>query len=197
MEMINYIYCTLCFILPNTIWQLINKNKIKEKTDWHIHIILTYVFLIYCGLAMYVAGIGTIWDIISYQEIIGGINVLPFSSGGALTYILNVVMFMPLGFLLPLIWKHFQKIWKVILFGLVFSVLIETMQLFCHRLSDVDDLLMNTFGACIGYWLWIVFNRIFCKTAKKTTEITSKEPWIYILLGSMGIFVLFNWRILS
>ena len=44
-------------------------------------------------------------------------NLIPFSSEGAMTYILNIIMFMPLGFLLPLIWENFRNAKKVVLMG--------------------------------------------------------------------------------
>lgn len=195
--MIDFLYFTLCFILPNAIWQLVNKDKIKGKQNGTWHIIWTYVFFAYCTVALYVAGSGTIWDLISHKEVIGGTNFIPFSSEGVMTYILNMIMFMPFGFLLPLIWECFRKFWKVLLTGFGFSLLIEITQLFSQRFSDIDDLLMNTIGACIGYLLWFVFCKIFHNAGKKLAEFTPKEPIIYVLLGSLGVFLLYNWRILS
>ena len=55
------------------------------------------------------AGIGTIWDLIAYGKLDNSINLIPISSEGAMTYILNIIMFMPFGFLLPLIWKNFRN----------------------------------------------------------------------------------------
>lgn len=44
--------------------------------------------------------------------------------------------------------------WKVLLFCLAFSLIIEIMQLFNHRATDVDDLLMNTIGGVVGYGIY-------------------------------------------
>lgn len=195
--MIDFLYFTLCFVLPNTIWQLVNKDEIKGKQNGARHIIWTYVFFAYCAVALYVAGSGTLWDLISHKKVVGGINLIPFSSEGVMTYILNMIMFMPFGFLLPLIWECFRKFWKVLLTGFGFSLLIEITQLFSQRFSDIDDLLMNTLGACIGYLLWFVLCKIFHNTGKKSAEFTPKEPITYVLLGSLGVFLLYNWRILS
>lgn len=194
--MLYFVYSTLCFIFPNTIWQAANKRKIKGNENAVRHIIWTYIFFIYCALALSVAGSGTIWDLISYKEVMGGINLVPFSSEGVLTYVLNIVMFMPFGFLLPLIWKRLRKFRKVFSAGFCFSLLIEITQLFNHRLSDIDDLLMNTAGACIGWLLWLVFHRVFPGAGGKTAEISPEEPEVYVLLGTLGVFLLYNWRIL-
>lgn len=68
-----------------------------------------------------------------------------------MTHILNIIMFMPLGFLLPLIWKSFRNGVGVLVTGVGFSLAIEIAQLFNRRLTDVDDLIMNTMGTLIGF----------------------------------------------
>lgn len=194
--MISYIYLTLCFVLPCFAWQLFNKKKIKTTNHATRHIVWTVIFWLYCALALHEAGIGTLWDIIYYKEIMGGINLTPLSLNPRLTQLLNIFMFIPLGFLLPLIWDRFRSFWKAILTGFGFSLLIEFFQLFNHRISDVDDLIMNTVGTCIGYLIWVVFKLIFYRKRKTATEFSKREPIIYLLLGVMGIFLLFHWRIL-
>ena len=195
--MIAFIYITLCFMMPNIIWQLINKKNKKGNNGNKKHIIWTYIFMIYCSLAIYVAGIGTLWDLVSYKEVIGGINLMPFASNGKVTYILNIFMFMPLGFLLPFIWTEFRKFWKIILSGLGFSILIEVFQLFNNRISDIDDLMMNTLGVCVGYIIWILYRKFIVKKKIKTIETPRAEAVICVLLGIMGIFFLYNWRALE
>ena len=46
------------------------------------------------GILQEAAGIGTIWDLITYGKMDNSINLIPFSSEGAMTYILNIIMFM-------------------------------------------------------------------------------------------------------
>lgn len=71
------------------------------------------------------------------------------------TMALNVLLFMPLGYLLPTSIRWFDRWWKVLLTGFCFSLLIETIQLIT-RLGwfDASDLLHNTLGALIGYWVY-------------------------------------------
>ena len=73
---------------------------------------------------------------------------------------MNAVMFLPFGFLLPVLWKSCRS-WKATaLAGFATSALIEDMQLYCFRATDVDDLLMNTLGALLGYLLaWAIFHQ--------------------------------------
>lgn len=67
-------------------------------------------------------------------------------------YLLNFFLFVPMGFLVPLLWKQYRTENHVLLFGFGTSFAIEVLQMFCGRTTDVDDLLMNTLGALIGYW---------------------------------------------
>ena len=69
--------------------------------------------------------------------------------------ILNYVMFIPLGILLPLLGKIFRKGYVCYLAGFLFSAFIELVQLCTHRgLFEFDDLLGNTVGTMIGYGIF-------------------------------------------
>lgn len=70
----------------------------------------------------------------------------------AVQYLLNILFFIPYGFLFP--WKDNWK--RVIVTALVLSVFIELSQfIFNLGWCEVDDVISNTLGAMIGYWiLW-------------------------------------------
>lgn len=169
--MIWTFYSFICVILPCLIYQIvvIKRKNLKVEKNVMIHLVLVYIFLLYIYLALSKAGIGSIWDIGRYSGLfrIDEINLIPFDSVGILTYILNIIMFMPLGFLLPLIWKNFRNIINVSLTGLGFSLAIELCQLFNLRATDIDDLMMNTLGAVLGYLIWVGVNNLFNLIKKK------------------------------
>ncbi len=67
----------------------------------------------------------------------------------------NVVMFVPLGGLLPLAFPRLSRLWKTLPVVLGIMYVAETVQLFTLLgFFDVDDLILNTFGAAIGYGLY-------------------------------------------
>ncbi|MGE6489284.1 VanZ family protein [Paenisporosarcina sp. NPDC076898] len=78
----------------------------------------------------------------------------------------NIVMFLPIGFFLPLLWKKFNRAWKVIGSGLLLSLAIEILQLPQMRSSDVDDLWLNTLGTAFGYLLFRKLPKNFKKWFK-------------------------------
>jgi glycopeptide antibiotics resistance protein len=67
-------------------------------------------------------------------------------------FIGNIVAFMPMGLIPPLILGRRAKLWHVALFGLSLSLAIEGGQyLSGRRVTDVDDLILNTLGTLLGY----------------------------------------------
>ena len=103
------------------------------------------------------------------------ISLIPFSDEThwlGVQRVLNAVMFAPFGFLLPVLWRGCRK-WSVTtLAGFLLSLTIEILQMFCFRATDVDDLLMNTLGAFLGYCLaWLFFHK---KWAREPAPGTSK-----------------------
>lgn len=63
----------------------------------------------------------------------------------------NIVLFIPVGFLFPVVVNR-KKWYAVFASGLVFSLLIECIQLVTKRgCFDLDDILFNVIGEMIGY----------------------------------------------
>lgn len=63
----------------------------------------------------------------------------------------NVLLFVPIGFLLPMTNKRFNRFKNVVLFGFIFTAFIEMLQFLIGRSADIDDCIMNVFGAILGY----------------------------------------------
>ena len=71
--------------------------------------------------------------------------------------ILNVLLFVPLGYLFPILFPHLRW-WQMILFGLAFSLTIELLQLITRLgYADIDDLINNPLGAVIGFLCYKLF----------------------------------------
>lgn len=77
----------------------------------------------------------------------------------------NIIGFIPLGILFPLVFPVLRSFFKVT--GLVFliSLFFESLQLFAGiGVFDVDDLILNTAGGIIGYLLYTVTRWLFNNT---------------------------------
>lgn len=62
----------------------------------------------------------------------------------------NIVMFIPWGFGLVYLWPGNRRGWIAALYSLALPVFIESCQLFIGRTVDVDDLILNFTGGCLG-----------------------------------------------
>lgn len=97
------------------------------------------------------------------------INVSPFVNlleydeirDAIINFIGNTAMFIPVGMIWPLVFRELDSHWKTILAGIGFSILIEVLQLpFYDRVSDIDDLILNTVGYLMGYGIYLVIRKI-------------------------------------
>ena len=63
----------------------------------------------------------------------------------------NIGWFIPFGFLLPMLLKN-ERFLKIVILGFLFSLTIESLQfIFRVGVAELDDLILNTIGATIGY----------------------------------------------
>lgn len=64
----------------------------------------------------------------------------------------NLLLLLPLGIYLPLLYKKSSNFFAVLIISVMVSTVIELLQLITrHRSADVDDILLNTMGACVGF----------------------------------------------
>lgn len=153
----------------------------KPKTSKLREVLMCLFFIFMAGLvslvmqpgAMYYSGGRAMQSAAGRIKTGKDINIVPmrtisgFFNGGFNTafivnIIANVLMFSPMGFLMPLLWPRWQSAKKMLLAGLCFSVSIETTQLFIGRSTDIDDVILNVLGVMAGYWL-------YCLAAKLVT----------------------------
>jgi len=88
---------------------------------------------------------------------------------------LNILLFVPIGFFLPILWRKFEKRRFTIIYGFLLSLSIEIIQLLGHRITDIDDLLMNTMGTILGFYLYVLVKRILPKVS--VFAIDSRNCW--------------------
>lgn len=100
---------------------------------------------------------------------------------------LNVVMFLPMGLLLPLLWNHFRALPRTLIFGFCVSLLIEFLQIFTYRASDVNDLITNTAGTLTG---WLAAKGILFLMPQLKSSDNQREVYIISLIAvSVMIFL--------
>ncbi len=73
----------------------------------------------------------------------------------------NIAAFLPFGMFLPFFFGRLRKMWLVTLCGGILSLAVEVIQLVTRvGCFDVDDIILNTIGALIGYLMFAQADRL-------------------------------------
>lgn len=184
---IPYMLCSIPFFVLIRIGFLFVTKKARHKINWP-HEIGFCLFVMFCvGVASQTIipklEFGNVSAGIVNRNLLGEINLIPgmvfvdiykecFLNHFPMYFVINVLgnicLFLPIGFGVPLLWKK-VSFKKVLLIALLASLFIEICQLPQARGMDIDDLWINTFGALIGYWLYVIatkstkLNKLFSK----------------------------------
>jgi len=90
----------------------------------------------------------TIRGFLEHREVVTGYSFVTNLFG-------NALLFLPFGFLAPILFNRFRNPLKMILYGFLISLTIEVIQLiFGGHAFDVDDLILNTISVLPGYALY-------------------------------------------
>lgn len=149
------------------VYALIKKVCIKRM-------ILTCVFIVYLTGVAAVTLFPIVYDsVVEYSESVTWYNFIPFKTisealkngitSTAITQIAgNIVLAIPFGIIVSLRFEKMQ--WrKKLLVALLFTLTIELSQMLIgfavgnmYRNIDIDDVILNMLGACLGYGIYAI-----------------------------------------
>ena len=148
------------------------------------------IFMLYLMGVFAVVGIPTIhsWHFHPEFNLIPVIDIVNSPLDYIRNTVLNIILFVPLGFLVPAVWKEYRSLRASVWMGLMFSVFIEVSQIFTFRLSDIDDLITNTAGCVLGYYMAKRFSfRLPFGLAKSDENSYSRYEPVMILAAALLI----------
>lgn len=101
----------------------------------------------------------------------------------------NLVMLVPLGFLLAYIYPKARSVRRIALYSFALSLSIESLQyLSATRIFDIDDILLNTAGGIIGLFLFrMAGNKLRPVAAEETKHVL---PSLRMMASSLGVLLL-------
>ncbi len=176
-------FSSAIFVLPAVIFQqyVLLKQCSLSKTA------VVMVFAFYLIAVFTITGIPSVysWDANPEFNLIPFIDIVNNPPAYILYTILNILLFMPFGFLLPVLWKEYRSLRIMALAGILLSLFIEVLQIFSFRLTDVDDLIANTTGTVLGY---VISRRFAFRIPLKLPEDRKKGCGRYepiILFGTV------------
>lgn len=145
-------------------------QKYVQWIGWGLFLPYSFVLLFKLLLgrsAFYFGNLKYFFETGDWHAIHGGlINLVPFKS--TIRYLTefdsynldivlmntlgNVIIFIPFGFLLPLLFKQINNVKMASKIFIKFILLIESLQLLTFTgVFDIDDIILNMLGALIGY----------------------------------------------
>lgn len=177
---------------------LFRKNKTKSKL--FISVISLCLFYYLFMMLYNIVGIPSLTEFMRLNSLHESlfnphIYLVPLGEGVSLGFILNIFLFIPIGFLIPLISSSFRNFIKLFFFVVIISFAIEFSQLFTlYRATDINDLLTNTVGGMIGYLLYLIVERLdWTKTLKQRNlekdNSTKYLPIIIVCLAFINVML--------
>ena len=143
--------------------------------------VLSCLFCLYLSAVFALVGIPNI----SYIRPEVNLNWIPFA--GMLqdlkNCILNVALFIPLGFFLPLLCGRFRRLISSTAFGFGLSLVIEHLQMLTFRATDVNDMITNTIGTVLGFLL--------AKAAGRNCQSIGEDPKSIYRLCALSFGIMF------
>lgn len=125
--------------------------KMSGRRLGSLHTVLLLLYLCVLAGIYSVTGIPDVTDC-RFDLSLNLIPMIDLANSPA-QYLFNILMFLPVGFLLPLLWDDYRD-WKQVMgFCCFLTVFIEVTQVFTFRTTDIDDLITNLLGAGAGYLL--------------------------------------------
>lgn len=160
--------------------------KIFGKKQTPLHIATVFIF------CYYLIGILTMTGIGKLKLFSPSIVFIPFLDmiTGPIDTMLNVILFFPLGFFLPLLYKKYNHISSVALTGFLFSLCIEIIQMFGRGSTDINDLITNTVGVCLGYFVYNSLSKIIQKDLRMKFQANKINAGIEVLFFIAYSFVI-------
>jgi len=147
---------------------------IRRKQDHFLQIVIQSSFFVYVFAVLQLTGYFILfreisshdwWDKMDHRiETRDHVNFTPFKTINIYDksdkqVLGNLVMLLPLGIYLPLLYRPLRKFsgfFAVLFISLLVSVAIELLQLATsYRSTDVDDVILNTVGACTGFLIYL------------------------------------------
>lgn len=165
------------------------------------HYVIGYFFIFYLLIMLKeIIGYPSISNWIRVLNVQGNIfdpniNLLPFNNGILYSDYLNILMFMPLGFIPPLMWRPYHNLFNTVKFGLSLSFFIEISQLFTRfRATDINDLITNTLGTIVGWLFYFIFSRLLLKKVRpipifQSSKMLKYEPYLYVIIAAIASFL--------
>lgn len=147
--------------------------------------VLYFAFAIYLSAVYLFVGLPTL----QFMEFELSLTLIPFVPmlADLKNTVLNVILFAPLGVMLPFLWKKYGTLKSTMLFGFGMSLAIELLQILTYRATDVNDVITNTLGVAVGYEIYRLISKLIPSLRKNARGRND----VFIILVSVYLVMFF------
>ena len=173
-------FSALLFLFP--VFRILNRVRFHSRQ----RTVLYFLFALYLAAVYHLTGLPTVLFITFDIHV----NLIPRDIFGKelVLSLLNIAMFVPLGFFLPLLWEKYRRLTKTLLFGLGATVTIELAQLLTYRATDINDVITNSLGCLAGFAFYHLLRLLMPKA--RIPAGNSGDLWRILAVTVAGMFFL-------
>lgn len=148
----------------------------KKQTTGHV--ITSFVFV------FYLIGLLTVTGICIRASFSPRFSFIPFVDmiRGPVDTVLNILLFVPMGFFLSVLYEKYDTIGKIALAGFLVSLSVEIIQMFGFGATDINDLITNTIGACLGYGIFKMLIKVAPESWEKQIRVEGSQGYYELLI---------------
>lgn len=166
------------------------KEKAKSLVTYGMFVFTAVIYtcaLLQASLFKYIS----VWELFSPDRFsTRGVNLIPFNTYGNKAsfrqdIFLNLIMYPPFGFMLAMKRKPSKRSLWLLTVPFLCSVVMESLQYaFSLGAFDITDIIVNTFGGCLGFFLYMILAKLF-KNYKSLNFVLT------IIMFAVACFILF------
>ena len=167
LNMLIEILLSMLLLIP--VFCVLNKCRFHDSKKTALY----FVFATYLSVVYLLVGMPTL----QFMRFDLSLTLIPFLPmiADLKNTILNIILFVPLGIMLPFLWKKYNTLKAALMFGFGMSLAIEILQILTYRATDINDIIANTVGTVLGYFIFRITSCVFpsvMKFARKKNEIS-------------------------
>lgn len=115
-------------------------------------------------------------------------NLTPFTNESLTMIFFNVLLFLPMGILLPAIFRKMNSWRNILTAAVLIPIGVEvTQMLFAGRLADIDDVIANFLGCMLGYVVYRILSALFCNRKKRSVGLGTASVLVDFIALCWGV----------
>ncbi|MEG0371766.1 MAG: VanZ family protein [Clostridium sp.] len=171
-------------IVYSIVYMVLRKRKVHLSIKRHIFgfglclYLVMIIFITIVGVGFHTSDKPMVnltpFEFVYNAYSLGNSNIMP-------QFILNIIMFIPLGFMIGITFRSRVNTWLGVGVTLVITtIVIETTQYFIGRSVDIDDVIANTLGGLVGYSIYILSTPVMRRIGNYKNIIPARKIQSYV-----------------